>query len=130
MQRRPPRSTRKHTPFPNTPLFRSQGRQPQNRDACAAMLAIRAEQGAAFPFRFPSQRRADEIAEAIHPMTPERWLLLARLHVMPADAFEKLAGVGVHGLPAAMGLMKLAKGGGGLQREETNALGQSRGEQQ
>lgn len=106
-----------------------QVRQPQNRDACAAMLAIRAEQGAAFPFRFPSQRRADEIAEAIHPMTPERWLLLAMLHVMPADAFEKLARFGVHGHPAVMGLMKLAKEGVGLNMDVMNALEQRRADQ-
>lgn len=97
-------------------------RQPGTRAACDAMRSIREEQGAAFPFRFPTLREADEIAQALHPMTPERWLLLAMLHVMPAEAFEKLAAFGVHGHPAVMGLMKLAKGGVGLNMDVMNAL--------
>ena len=86
------------------------------------MRSIREAQGADFPFRFPTLRQCDEIAKAIHPMTPERWLLLAMLHVMPAEAFEKLAAFGVHGHPAVMGLMKLAKGGVGLNMDVMNAL--------
>jgi hypothetical protein len=41
---------------------------------------------------------------------------------MPADAFEKLAAFGVHGHPAIRGMMKLAKGGAGLNLDVMNAL--------
>ena len=97
-------------------------RQPGTRAACNAMLSIREEQGVAFPFRFPTLREADEIARALHPMTPERWLLLGILHAMPAESFEKLAAFGVHGHPAVMGLMKLAKGSVGLNMDVMTAL--------
>ena len=96
--------------------------QPQNKEGRAAKAALRDRQGMAFDYRHPHRREADVIAAAIQPMTPERWLLLAMLHVMPADAFEKLSAFGVHGHPAVMGLMKLAKGGVGLNMDVMNAL--------
>ncbi|MBL9066492.1 MAG: hypothetical protein JNN10_09390 [Sphingopyxis sp.] len=97
-------------------------RQPGTREACNAMRSIREEQGAAFPFRFPSLREADEIARALHPMTPERWLLLAMLHVMPQEQFAKLVAFGAVGHPAIRGLMKLAKGSVGLNMDVMTAL--------
>lgn len=99
-----------------------QVRQPQNREGRAARAALRERQPIAFDFQSPTVREAKGIAEAIHPMTPERWLLLAILHVMPADTFEKLAAFGVHGHPAIRGLMKLAKGGADLNLDVMNAL--------
>lgn len=97
-------------------------RQPQNKEGRAARAALREQQVIAFDYRFPTQREADAIAEAIYPMTPERWLLLGMLHIMPADTFEKLAAFGVHGHPAIRGMMKLAKGGVGLNLDVMNAL--------
>lgn len=99
-----------------------QVRQPQNKEGRAARAALRERQGIAFDFRFPTEREAERIAEAIHPMTPERWLLLAMLHVMPAQQFEKLVGFGAHGSPTVQGLMTLAKGGVGLNLDVMNAL--------
>lgn len=101
---------------------RRQVRQPQNKEGRAAKAALRDRQGIAFNYRFPTMREAEGVAAAIHPMTPERWLLLGMLHIMPADAFEKLAAFGVHGHPAIRGMMKLAKGGAGLNLDVMNAL--------
>lgn len=96
--------------------------QPQNKEGRAARAALREQQGIAFDFRFPTEREAEKIARAIHPMTPERWLLLAMLHVMPAEQFQKLAAFGVHGHSAVQGLMKLAKGGVGINMDVMSAL--------
>ncbi|WP_374394390.1 hypothetical protein [Sphingopyxis sp.] len=95
--------------------------QPQNKEGRAARAALREQQGVAFDYRH-HQREADGIAKALYPMTPERWLLLAMLHTMPADQFEKLIAFGTHGHPAIRGLMKLAKGGVGLNLDVMNAL--------
>lgn len=97
-------------------------RQPQNKGGRAARAALREQQGVAFDFRFPTEREAEKIARAIYPMTPERWLLVAMLHVMPAEQFEKLVGFGAHGSPTVQGLMKLAKGSVGLNLDVMNAL--------
>ena len=101
---------------------RRQVQQPQNKEGRAARAALRDRQGMAFDYRHPHRREADVIAEAIRPMTPERWLLLAMLHVMPAEQFEKLAAFGVHGHAAIRGLMQIAKGGVGLNMDVMNAL--------
>lgn len=97
-------------------------RQPQNKEGRAARAALREQQGVAFDYRHHHQREAEVIAKALHPMTPERWLLLAMLHAMPADQFAKLIAFGTHGHPAIQGLMKLAKGGVGLNLDVMNAL--------
>ena len=96
--------------------------QPQNKEGRAARAALREQQGVAFDYRHHHQREADGIAKALYPMTPERWLLLAMLHTMPADQFEKLVAFGTHGHPAIRGLMKLAKGNVGLNLDVMNAL--------
>jgi hypothetical protein len=101
---------------------RRQVSQPQNKEGRAAKLALRDAQGHRFSFAYPTVREAEQVAKAISPMTPERWLLLAMLHIMPAEQFERLAAFGVHGHPAIRGLMKLAKGGGGLNLDVMNAL--------
>lgn len=101
---------------------RRQVRQPQNKEGRAAKAALREQQPIAFDYRHHTRREADALAEAIHPMTPERWLLLAMLHTMPADQFEKLVAFGAHGHPAIRGLMKLAKGCVGLNMDVMNAL--------
>lgn len=87
-----------------------------------AAIKLREGQTVKFEKRPPSIREAEQVAEAISPMTPERWLLLAMLHALPADQFERLAAFGVHGHPAIRGLMKLAKGGAGLNLDVMNAL--------
>ncbi|MFC3786702.1 hypothetical protein GGR90_002750 [Sphingopyxis italica] len=97
-------------------------RQPMNKEGRASRAALREQQGIAFDYRFPTEREAEGIASAIHPMTPERWLLLAMLHVMPAEQFEKLTAFGVHGNPAIRGLLQMAKGGVGLNMDVMNAL--------
>jgi hypothetical protein len=99
-----------------------QVRQPHNREGRAARLALTGAQPVTFNHRSPSIREAQQIARDISPMTPERWLLLAMLHVMPADQFEKLAAFGAHGHASIRGLMKLAKGGAGLNLDVMNAL--------
>ena len=101
---------------------RRQVQQPQNKEGRAARASFRQQQAVAFDYRHHTRREADAIAEAIHPMTAERWLLLAMLHVMPADTFDRLAAFGVHGHPAIRGLMKLAKGGAGLNLDVMTAL--------
>lgn len=83
---------------------------------------LRREQAIDFGYKPQTIREAEQIASAIHPMTPERWLLLGMLHAMPPDAFEKLAAFGVHGSPAVSGLMKLAKSDIGLNLDVMNAL--------
>jgi hypothetical protein len=101
---------------------RRQVSQPQNKEGRAARLALKGAQALAFDHRPPSIREAEQIAAAISPMTPERWLLLAMLNVMPADQFERMAAFGAHGHPAIRGLMKLAKGGAGLNLDVMNTL--------
>lgn len=101
---------------------RRQVRQPCNKIAREAKKSMLEAQPVAFDYRQPWQREAQSIAEAIHPMTPERWLLLGMLHVMPAEQFSRLAGYGAHGSPAVMGLMKLAKGNVGLNLDVMAAL--------
>jgi hypothetical protein len=96
--------------------------QPQNKEGRAAKAALRERQGVGFDYRHPHSREADEIARAIQPMTPERWLLLAMLHVMPQEQFAKLVAFGAGGHPAIRGLMKLAKGGVGLNIDVMTAL--------
>jgi hypothetical protein len=92
--------------------------QPQNKEGRAAKAALRERQGVGFDYRHPHSREADEIARAIQPMTPERWLLL----VMPQEQFAKLVAFGAGGHPAIRGLMKLAKGGVGLNIDVMTAL--------
>jgi len=99
-----------------------QVRQPQNREGRAARVALHKGQGRAFPYVNHTIREAQQIATAISPMTPERWLLLAMLNAMPADQFEKLAAFGTHGHPAIRGLMKLAKAKVGLSLDVMDAL--------
>jgi hypothetical protein len=96
--------------------------QPQNKEGRAARAALRERQRIAFDYRHHHQREADEIAKALHPMTPERWLLLGMLHTMPAEAFEKMTAFGVHGHATVRALMMLAKGGVGLNLDVMNAL--------
>jgi hypothetical protein len=88
-----------------------------------AAIKLREAQPVKFDRRAPSIREAEQIAKAISPMTPERWLLLAMLHAMPADQFDKLAAFGAHGHAAVRGLMQLAKGNTGLNLDVMNALG-------
>lgn len=101
---------------------RRQVKQPCNRIASEAKRAMRDTQPRSFNYRDPWRREADAIAAALHPMTPERWLLLGLLHVMPSDQFARLAGFGAHGSPAVMALMKLAKGNVCLNMDVMNAL--------
>ena len=87
-----------------------------------AAVRLREAQPVKFDRLAPSIREAEQVAKAISPMTPERWLLLAMLHAMPAEQFERLAAFGAHGHPAVRGLMKLAKGSVGLNLDVMNAL--------
>lgn len=101
---------------------RRQVPQRWNKHTRAAANQLRDQHADAFDYRHHSRREADALAEAIHPMTPERWLLLAMLHVMPAEQFIELAAYGAVGHPAIRGLMKLAKGNVGLNLDVMNAL--------
>lgn len=101
---------------------RRQVKQPCNKWSREAKQAMREAQPVRFNYCPPWRREADAIASAIHPMTPERWLLLGILHTMPAEAFEKMTAFGVHGHPTVRALMKLAKGGVGLNLDVMNAL--------
>lgn len=98
--------------------------QPQNREARAAKLALREQQCRTFPYRNHTMREADRIADAIHPMTPERWTLVALISVLEADAFEKIAKMGHLGHATIRGLFQLAKGSFGLQMDIMAALEQ------
>lgn len=69
-------------------------------------------------------READQIADAIHPMTAERWTLVALISVLEADAFEKIAKMGHLGHATIRGLFQLAKGSFGLQMDIMAALEQ------
>lgn len=100
---------------------RRQVRQPQNRKACAARLAFRENQSKQFPFRFPSQRVADLIASAIHPMTADRWLIVSILRVLDDEQLAKIA-KGNEYSPTVAGLLRIAKGSVGLNMDVINAL--------
>lgn len=111
---------------------RRQIQQPQNKEARAAKLALREQQCRTFPYRNHTMREADLIADAIYPMTPERWTLVALISVLEADAFEKIAKMGHLGHATIRGLFQLAKGSFGLQMDimsalELRATGQSKG---
>ncbi|MBU7587970.1 MAG: hypothetical protein KAF42_02015 [Sphingopyxis terrae] len=101
---------------------RRQVKQPCNKRSREAKMALRDAQPVDFDFQFPTVREAEKIAKAIHPMTPERWLLLGLLHVMPAEQFARLAHFGAHGNPAVLALLKLAKGNVGLNLDVMAAL--------
>lgn len=103
---------------------RRQVKQPQNKAARAAKAALREQQCRAFPYRNHTMREADKIAAAIHPMTPERWLLVSIIKVIDADAFAKIAEAGVVGHGVMGGLIQLAKGNFGLQMDIMAALEQ------
>ncbi len=101
---------------------RRQVKQPCNKWSREAKKAMRDAQPVDFDFQFPTVREAERIAKAIHPMTPERWLLLGLLAVMPADQFARLAYFGAHGNPTILALLKLAKGNVGLNLDVMAAL--------
>lgn len=101
---------------------RRQVKQPCNKWSREAKRAMREAQPVRFDYRPPWRREAEAIARAIYPMTPERWLMVAMLHAMPAEAFEKLTAFAVHGQPAIRGMMQLAKGGTGLSLAVMDAL--------
>lgn len=103
---------------------RRQVQQPQNKDARAAKLALREQQCRTFPYRNHTMREADQIADAIHPMTPERWTLVAIISVLEPEAFDKIAKMGHLGHTTIRGLFQLAKGSFGLQMDIMSALEQ------
>ncbi len=105
---------------------RRQVQQPQNKLARAAKAQLREQQGRAFPYRHSTMREADKIAAAIHPMTPERWLLLSIVKVMDTEAFAKIAIMGHVGHPTINALIRFAKGSFGLQIDVMAALEQCR----
>lgn len=101
---------------------RRQVQQRQNKEARAARLALREQQCRTFPYRNHTMREADQIADAIHPMTAERWTLVALISVLEPDAFEKIAKMGHLGHATIRGLFQLAKGSFGLQMDIMSAL--------
>lgn len=100
---------------------RRQVQQPQNKLARAAKAALRERQGRKFPYAHASMREAQAIAKAIHPMTPDRWLIVSILKVLDDDQRARLAPAAEHS-PTVAGLFTLSRCNFELMHDVTVAL--------